>query len=56
MAIHGPRLRYQDYHLENKLNKKLDVVIVKVSVITEEGGIIFGAVIGAIPLLIQWAD
>ena len=33
--------------------KKLNVVIVEASVITEEGGIILAAVMGPIPLLVQ---
>ena len=34
--IHGARLRYQDDYKENRPIKKLDVVIVEASVITEE--------------------
>jgi acetyl-CoA hydrolase len=40
----------------HKPNKKLDVVIVEASAITEEGGIIPGASVGASPELIQMAD
>ena len=40
----------------NKPSKKLDVVIVEASAITEEGGIIPGASVGASPELVQMAD
>lgn len=40
----------------HKPNKKLDVVIVEASAITEEGGIIPGASVGASAELIQMAD
>ncbi|MCJ1304861.1 acetyl-CoA hydrolase [Hypocenomyce scalaris] len=44
------------YYTKDKPNKKLDVVIVEASAITEEGGIIPGASVGASPELIQMAD
>ena len=46
----------QGFYTKNKPNKKLDVVIVEASAITEEGGIIPGASVGASPELIQMAD
>jgi acetyl-CoA hydrolase len=48
-------LMYGFYTL-NKPRNKLDVVIVEASAITEEGGIIPGASVGASPELIQMAD
>ncbi|MCJ1370415.1 acetyl-CoA hydrolase [Loxospora ochrophaea] len=44
------------YYTMNKPSKKLDVVIVEASAITEEGGIIPGASVGASPELVQMAD
>ena len=44
------------YYTMNKPNNKLDVVIVEASAITEEGGIVPGASVGASPELIQMAD
>ena len=44
------------YYTMNKPTNKLDVVIVEASAITEEGGIIPGASVGASPELIQMAD
>ena len=40
----------------NKPNPKLDVVVIEASAITEEGGIIPGASVGASPELVQMAD
>lgn len=40
----------------HKPRNKLDVVVVEASAITEEGGIIPGASVGASPELIQMAD
>ncbi|KAF7447525.1 Acetyl-CoA hydrolase [Pyrenophora tritici-repentis] len=48
-------LMYGFYTL-NKPNNKLDVTIVEASAITEDGGIIPGASVGASPELIQMAD
>jgi acetyl-CoA hydrolase len=47
--------RYSFYTL-NKPHNKLDVTIVEASAITEDGGIIPGASVGASPELIQMAD
>ena len=44
------------YYTKDKPNNKLDVVIVEASAITEDGGIIPGASVGASPELIQMAD
>ena len=44
------------YYTMNKPTNKLDVVIVEASAITEEGGIIPGASVGASPELIQMAE
>ena len=44
------------YYTLNKPNNKLDVTIVEASAITEDGGIIPGASVGASPELIQMAD
>jgi len=48
-------LMYGFYTL-NKPHNKLDVTIVEASAITEDGGIIPGASVGASPELIQMAD
>ncbi|MCJ1248845.1 acetyl-CoA hydrolase [Trapelia coarctata] len=48
-------LMYGFYTL-NKPENKLDVVILEASTITEEGGIVPGASVGASPELIQMAD
>ncbi|KAL8717558.1 MAG: hypothetical protein Q9225_005206 [Loekoesia sp. 1 TL-2023] len=48
--------RPQGYYTKYKANYKLDVVVVEASAITEEGGIIPGASVGASPELIQMAD
>ena len=44
------------YYTKGKENNRLDVAIVEASAITEEGGIIPGASIGASPEIIQMAD
>lgn len=44
------------YTKDRPSNKKLDVVIVEATAITEDGGIIPGASVGASPELIQMAD
>ncbi|KAK2732402.1 acetyl-CoA hydrolase [Onygenales sp. PD_40] len=44
------------FYTKNKPNNKLDVVVIEASAITEEGGIIPGASVGASPELIQMAD
>ncbi len=49
-------LNCKGYYTKHKENNKLDVVIVEASAITEEGGIIPGASVGASPELIQMAD
>ena len=49
-------LNCKGYYTKHKANNKLDVVIVEASAITEEGGIIPGASVGASPELIQMAD
>lgn len=46
----------QGYYTKDRPNNKLDVVIVEASAITEEGGIIPGASVGASPELIQMAN
>ena len=49
-------LRNQGYYTKHKPENKLDVVVVEASAITEEGGIVPGASVGASPELIQMAD
>lgn len=49
-------LNCKGFYTKDKANNKLDVVIVEASAITEEGGIIPGASVGASPELIQMAD
>lgn len=44
------------FYTKDRPNKKLDVVVVEASAITEDGGIIPGASVGASPELIQMAD
>ncbi|CZR59587.1 acetyl-CoA hydrolase [Phialocephala subalpina] len=44
------------FYTKDRPNKKLDVVIVEASAITEDGGIVPGASVGASPELIQMAD
>ncbi|TGZ76150.1 putative acetyl-CoA hydrolase [Ascodesmis nigricans] len=44
------------YYTKDRENPRLDVVVVEASAITEEGGIIPGASVGATPELIQMAD
>ncbi|OJD10954.1 acetyl-CoA hydrolase, partial [Blastomyces percursus] len=44
------------FYTKDKPNNKLDVVVIEASAITEEGGIIPGASVGASPELIQMAD
>lgn len=69
LALGGPHVRKSRWHMREKAtlngkgyytkdkeNNKLDVVIVEASAITEEGGIIPGASVGASPELIQMAD
>jgi hypothetical protein len=51
MLIHD-----QGFYTKDRPNKKLDVVVVEASAITEDGGIIPGASVGASPELIQMAD
>ncbi|KZF23505.1 putative acetyl-CoA hydrolase Ach1 [Xylona heveae TC161] len=68
-GINNDRIRFFDKHLsmfptdlvygwytKDKPNNKLDVVIVEATAITEDGGIIPGASVGASPELIQMAD
>lgn len=47
---------FQGFYTKDRANKNLDVVIVEASAITEDGGIICGASVGASPELIQMAD
>lgn len=49
-------LKCHRYYTLNKPSNKLDVTIVEASAITEDGGIIPGASVGASPELIQMAD
>lgn len=44
------------YYTMHKENNRLDVAIVEASAITEDGGIIPGASVGASPEIIQMAD
>lgn len=44
------------FYTKNKANNRLDVAIVEASAITEDGGIIPGASVGASPEIIQMAD
>ncbi|KKZ65754.1 acetyl-CoA hydrolase [[Emmonsia] crescens] len=44
------------FYTKDKPNNKLDVVVIEASAITEEGGIIPGASVGASPELVQMAD
>lgn len=44
------------FYTLNKPNNKLDIAIVEASAITEDGGIICGASVGATPEIIQMAD
>jgi len=44
------------YYTRHKENNRLDVAIVEASAITEDGGIIPGASVGASPEIIQMAD
>jgi acetyl-CoA hydrolase len=46
----------QGFYTKDRPNKKLDIVVVEASAITEDGGIIPGASVGASPELIQMAD
>ncbi|MCJ1434452.1 acetyl-CoA hydrolase [Xylographa pallens] len=68
-GINEGRIKFFDKHLSmfpvdlmygfytmNKPENKLDVVIVEASAITEEGGVVPGASVGASPELIQMAD
>jgi acetyl-CoA hydrolase len=52
----GTMLIWNSFYTLNKPNNKLDVTIVEASAITEDGGIIPGASVGASPELIQMAD
>lgn len=56
LAMQKETERPQGYYTKHKANNKLDVVVVEASAITEEGGIIPGASVGASPELIQMAD
>jgi acetyl-CoA hydrolase len=47
---------WQGFYTKDRPNKKLDVVVVEASAITEDGGLIPGASVGASPELIQMAD
>ena len=49
-------IQEQGFYTKDRPNKKLDVVVVEASAITEDGGIIPGASVGASPELIQMAD
>ncbi|EEH33807.1 acetyl-CoA hydrolase [Paracoccidioides lutzii Pb01] len=44
------------FYTKNKPSNKLDVVVIEASAITEEGGIIPGASVGASPELVQMAE
>lgn len=44
------------FYTKDRKNKKLDIVIVEATAITEDGGIVPGASVGASPELIQMAD
>jgi acetyl-CoA hydrolase len=44
------------FYTKDRVNKKLDVVVVEATAILENGGIIPGASVGASPELIQMAD
>ncbi|KAL7273178.1 acetyl-CoA hydrolase [Rhizina undulata] len=44
------------YYTKDRPNKKLDIAVIEASAITEEGGIIPGASVGASPEIIQMAD
>ncbi len=44
------------FYTKDRQNKNLDIVIVEATAITEDGGIIPGASVGASPELIQMAD
>ena len=44
------------WYTKHKSNNRLDVAIVEASAITEDGGIIPGASVGASPEIIQMAD
>ncbi|KAL0076062.1 acetyl-CoA hydrolase [Phycomyces blakesleeanus] len=68
-GINAGRIRFADKHLsmfpqdlvygfytKDKPNKKLDVVIIEATAITEDGHIVPGASVGATPELIQMAD
>lgn len=44
------------FYTKHKENNRLDVAIVEASAITEDGGIIPGASVGASPEIIQMAD
>ncbi|KND04329.1 acetyl-CoA hydrolase [Spizellomyces punctatus DAOM BR117] len=68
-GINAGRIRFADKHLsmfaqdlvygyytKDKPKNKLDIVVVEATAITEEGGIIPGASVGATPELIQMAD
>lgn len=44
------------YYTKEKENNRLDVAVVEASAITEDGGIIPGASVGASPEIIQMAD
>lgn len=46
----------QGFYTKDRPKPKLDVVIVEATAITETGGIIPGASVGATPELIQMAD
>lgn len=46
----------QGFYTKDRPNKKLDVVIVEATAVTEDGGIVPGASVGASPELIQMAD
>lgn len=48
--------KLQGFYTKDRPNKKLDVVIVEATAITEDGGIVPGASVGASPELIQMAD
>lgn len=49
-------LMYGYYTMHKKDNKKLDYAIIEATDITEDGGIILGASIGATPEIVQMAD
>jgi len=44
------------WYTKHKENNKLDVAIIEASAVTEDGGIVLGASVGATPEIVQMAD